>query len=234
MLKNSADQGLPAERDFVRDLLELCRFHRIPLDSQQAVLCYQHIQAMLRWNLRCNLTRITEPQEILGKHLLDALLPARWLPCRGRALDIGTGAGFPGIPLKILNPGLRMVLLEANHKKVSFLKVVLAQLHLENLTALQGRWEDLAAIASPLVHEPYGLITLRALKLPGPPFGSFAARTLQPGGILAYWGGPHSGAEEFVSGRESIGDQLVFAGCQKYQLPGNYGQRQLLLWRRDP
>jgi 16S rRNA (guanine527-N7)-methyltransferase len=233
-MKHYPHQGFPGEQDFIRDLLALSQSYDIALGARQAMLCTRHVQAMLQWNLRSNLTRITQPEEILYKHLLDALLPARWLPRQGLALDIGTGAGFPGLPLKILYPDLHMVLLEANHKKISFLKVLLSQLRLEKLTALQGRWEALTSIEHPLVREPFALITMRALKLPGRSFGIFAAKVLQPGGIFAYWSGPPLTVAEPNAEQEIMGQEFTFQGAHGYELPRDSGRRQLLVWKLNP
>jgi 16S rRNA (guanine527-N7)-methyltransferase len=232
-MKHSPHQGFPGEQHFIRDLLALSQRYDIELGDRQAMLCTRHVQAMLQWNLRTNLTRITQPEEILSKHLLDALLPARWLPRQGPALDIGTGAGFPGLPLKILYPDLHMVLLEANHKKVSFLKILLSQLRLEGIAALQGRWETFTGVDHPLLRAPLALITMRALKLPGRSFGIFAAKVLQPGGIFAYWSGPPAAVAEPDAEPEIMGHEFTFEGAHGYELPRDSGRRRLLIWKRN-
>ncbi|HAA02971.1 MAG TPA: 16S rRNA (guanine(527)-N(7))-methyltransferase RsmG [Syntrophobacteraceae bacterium] len=193
---------------------------------------------MLDWNQRHNLTRITRPEEILIKHLLDSLLPARWLPRQGLAIDIGTGAGFPGVPLKILYPDLDMLLVESHGKKVSFLKVLLGQLQLERLTVLSTRWEDLARADSPITPASAALIAMRAVKLPAKGFAGFAARTLRPGGILAYWKGsnqPEGGSSPAGKPEPELtkqsGGVLAFAGAHEYHLPPPYGSRFIFLWR---
>jgi 16S rRNA (guanine527-N7)-methyltransferase len=227
-------RGLPEPQALTRNLIALCEHHGVPLGPDQAKLCIRHVQAMLQWNLRSNLTRITQADEILSKHLLDSLLPARWLPRQGLALDIGTGAGFPGIPLKILFPDLHMVLLEANHKKTSFLKILIPQLQLEGLSALQGRWETFATINDSLVRQPFELITMRALKILDKTFGLFAARILLPGGMFAHWSGPQSAVAEPVAAQKIMGEAFSFEGCHNYALPHDAGKRQLLIWKRKP
>jgi 16S rRNA (guanine527-N7)-methyltransferase len=228
----------PGEPDFVDELLALCRTEGIDLSADQARLCHCHIELMLVWNRRSNLTRITQPEAILTKHLLDSLLPARWLPRQGRAIDVGTGAGFPGVPLKILCPDLHMLLLESHGKKVSFLKVLLSELGLDHLEVLHNRWEDLLGATAPVAPGSVSLITVRALKLPGKRFGEFAAGTLEPGGILAYWGGPNDREDSSQIPAPDLDlsalsdGKLEFGGCHEYRLPRNYGTRRLLLWQR--
>ncbi|MEN6437714.1 MAG: 16S rRNA (guanine(527)-N(7))-methyltransferase RsmG, partial [Syntrophobacter sp.] len=133
------------------------------LSREQADLCRMHIELMLEWNHRLNLTRITIQEETIVKHLLDSLLPATALPASGNALDVGTGAGFPGIPLKILHPGLEFTLLDASRKKVSFLAVVVAKLGLKGIHPVHGRWEDFAQ--APGNRMRFSLITMRAVRL---------------------------------------------------------------------
>jgi 16S rRNA (guanine527-N7)-methyltransferase len=94
------------------------------------------------WNTRFNLTAITEPAEIVDKHLLDSLAVLPHL--RGmRIADIGSGAGFPGLPLAIANPGRRYTLVESTGKKAGFLQHVVAALELPNVEIVQGRSESL-------------------------------------------------------------------------------------------
>ena len=225
------------ELAFTYRLREICHTETLGLTAAQAQRCARHVGLMLTWNQRHNLTRITRPEDILIKHVLDSLLPARWLPSQGMAIDIGSGAGFPGVPLKILYPELHMHLLESHGKKASFLKMLLGRLRLDELTVLAARWEDLARADSPIKPASVALITMRALKLPPKGFAEFAANILQPGGMLAHWQGP--GQAEGLSPAEMTdfdlseqsGGVLVFEGSHAYHLPCNYGARRLLVWR---
>jgi 16S rRNA (guanine527-N7)-methyltransferase len=108
-----------------------------------------YADALLDWNERVNLTAITAPGEIEVKHFVDSLtcLLAMDLRKGDRLIDVGTGAGFPGLPLKIVRPQLRVVLVEATAKKVQFCQHVVAGLKLEGVDVLQARAEDLG-------HEP--------------------------------------------------------------------------------
>src|SRR6266700_4135857 len=102
-------------------------------------------QELLDWNTRINLTAITDPEEVLLKHFLDSLsLLLAYDQQQTHLLDIGSGAGFPGLPLKIVRPAWRVTLLEATNKKVTFMRHVIAELHLEGIAALHGRAEELA------------------------------------------------------------------------------------------
>lgn len=102
-----------------------------------------HAQELMGWNRTVNLTSITDPLDVAVKHYLDAIVPADILPPNASVLDIGTGGGFPGIPLKILIPSLTVTLIDASRKKVSFLKHVTRTLALGDIEVMQIRAEDL-------------------------------------------------------------------------------------------
>ncbi len=102
-------------------------------------------QELLDWNTRMNLTAITNPEEVLIKHFLDSLSVLKvYDKSRVRLLDIGSGAGLPGLSLKIVRPQWQVVLLEATGKKVTFLQHMIETLHLENVVAVHGRAEEAA------------------------------------------------------------------------------------------
>lgn len=225
----------PIERKyFLETLLTLTRECRIPLSEEQAAACYEHISRMLAWNRRCNLTRITDPREIIEKHLLDSLIPARWLPKAGPALDVGTGPGFPGLPLAILHPELEMLLLESHRKKASFLKVLLAQRPLANLQVLEGRWQDLLRTGHPLLKEPLALVTVRAVKLEPEHLTVLASRLLREDGVFAYWAGPGADLTWQQDHREILAAAgMIFQGSHHYSLPSMPQPRYLFLWRKQ-
>ena len=118
----------------------------ITLTSEQQNAFDVYYQELVVWNARMNLTAIVEHDQVVVKHFLDSLSIVPILQSRApniRLIDVGTGAGFPGIPLMIVFTDLRLTLLEATGKKVEFLNHVIAELHLPNATAIQARAEDL-------------------------------------------------------------------------------------------
>jgi 16S rRNA (guanine527-N7)-methyltransferase len=106
------------------------------------------LEELLRWNKKINLTAITEPAEALEKHLLDSLTPLPWLSGVERLLDMGSGAGFPGLPLKLARPDLKVVSLDSHQKKIGFQQHVVRCLKLNDFTAKAWRLEDAAGIAT--------------------------------------------------------------------------------------
>lgn len=111
---------------------------------ESAFLLYR--QELLDWSTRFNLTAIKDPEEVLTKHFLDSLTLLQAYPNQSavRILDIGTGAGFPGIPLKIARPQWHVTLVEATGKKITFLQHIVDTLQLTNVEIIQGRAEDIA------------------------------------------------------------------------------------------
>ena len=121
---------------------------------------------LLNWTSKINLTTITDPYEVGIKHFLDSIAPFPMIPKGASMLDIGSGGGFPGIPLKILIPSLTVTLIDASRKKVSFLKHIIRTLQLDNIDAIHIRAEDLVPSTpekdAPL-DRPFDVIVSRAL-----------------------------------------------------------------------
>ena len=118
---------------------------------------------VVEWNQKINLTAITSEKDFAVKHILDSL--SLWdddkFSSTKKIIDIGTGAGFPGIPLKIFKPELEIVLLDSLSKRVEFLKKVIAELNLKNIICLHGRAEDFAKQKN--FREQFDIATTRAV-----------------------------------------------------------------------
>ncbi len=119
----------------------------IALSGEQTGQFLRYYELLLDWNGRMNLTAITGYQEVLKKHFVDSLsLVKVCRPGRGDALiDVGTGAGFPGLALKIAFPGLKVTLLDSLNKRIQFLNAAIEELRLDDVEAVYGRAEDYAA-----------------------------------------------------------------------------------------
>jgi 16S rRNA (guanine527-N7)-methyltransferase len=218
---------------FTGALLSLARNSGIPFTPEQAGLIFQHIALMLEWNRTINLTRITDPADILARHVLDSLIPGRWLPGKGRILDVGSGAGFPGVVLKILAPEVHMTLVESHRKKISFLRVLLSRLNLQDMVVMPSRWEEISLDVSQGRIPRWDAITMRAVRLEAQHLAHLAARLLNPGGSFAFWAGVQgrSIAEQFDGDAQKAG--LTLQGCLPYQVPSLEKVRYLLLWKRE-
>jgi 16S rRNA (guanine527-N7)-methyltransferase len=111
----------------------------------------QYIRILLMWNEKVNLTAIRDPLEILYRHICESMYAAEAVPLRnGRLADVGSGGGFPGLPLKIIRPDLRVFLVESNLKKATFLAEVVRELGLTDAQVLVRRYEELGEEVAPL------------------------------------------------------------------------------------
>ncbi len=193
------------------------------LNNEQVSKFEKYRDLLLEWNEKFNLTAITDPDEIEEKHFIDSLLASKYVDfSKGRLLDIGSGAGFPGIPLAIAFPKLKVTLLESNGKKVTFLNEVKKELGLENVTVINGRAEDLKQ------HDYFDFVTARAVKQ----LNILAELTLPfvrtHGFLVAYKG---SNAEEELNEAKSalrkLNSSLKF--IKSYELPISKDNRKLLV-----
>lgn len=119
----------------------------ITLTKEQIAQFMRYYELLVEWNSFMNLTGITEFEEVMKKHFLDSLSLVKALELSGQPLsliDIGTGAGFPGVPLKIAFPGIKVTLLDSLNKRIKFLDEVIAELGLTDIQTIHGRAEDFA------------------------------------------------------------------------------------------
>ena len=198
--------------------------------EQQVQQFLRYRQELIEWNGRFNLTAITDPVEILFKHFLDSVsvLMAYDRP-RARVLDIGAGAGFPGIPLKIVRPRWQVVLLEATGKKVTFLRHVVETLGLSGVEAVQGRAEELAHRQA--YRAAFDLVTARALASL-PVLLEYAAPYCRVGGrVVLFKKGDI--AVELAQGKQAARHLgVVLKADQVVTLPGLEDGRRLLVWEQ--
>lgn len=118
----------------------------IELSDYQLKQFYDYYELLIEWNEKINLTAITDFNEVLKKHFLDSISLVKAVPLDGSftLIDIGTGAGFPGIPIKIAFPNIKVTLLDSLNKRVIFLEEVISKLGLTEIEAIHGRAEDFA------------------------------------------------------------------------------------------
>lgn len=159
----------------------------------------EHARLLAVWNRKVNLTAITDPREVAVKHFVDSLAPVPWLPHGATVLDIGSGAGFPGIPVKVVRPDLRVVLVDAVRKKVSFLQQVIRSLELTGISARHARAEALAG--EPEMAGAFDVVICRALSELAD-FVALASPLMAPGGLAAALKGRVS-RDELDRGRDA-------------------------------
>jgi len=124
---------------------------QLAVNDQQVLQIQQYIKILLQWNEKINLTAIRDPLEILNRHFCESMYAAVAVPVEnGRLADVGSGAGFPGIPLKIIRPDLQVFLIESNIKKATFLAEVIRELGLTDARVIVSRYEELGEEVAPL------------------------------------------------------------------------------------
>lgn len=203
----------------------------VGLNDRQRGQFLRYRQELLDWNTRFNLTAITDPEEVLLKHFLDSLsLLLVYDQSQALLLDIGSGAGFPGLPLKIVRPQWQVIMLEATGKKVTFLRHMIEVLQLEEIEAVHGRAEELAHQQK--YRAVFDVVTGRAVASL-PTLLEYVAPFCRIGGQIIL---PKKGelARELAQGKRAA-TQLgaVFKADVTVTLPGLADGRRLLVWEQQ-
>lgn len=183
-------------------------------DTQQRLLDY--IALIDKWNRVHNLTAIREPEKMVSHHLLDSLAVAPHLHAR-RLLDVGSGAGLPGIPLALANPDMQVTLLDSNHKKVAFLNQAVMELKMKNAEVCGERVESWKS------QEGFDVIISRAFSDMSE-FVHMTRHLLAPGGTFAAMKGMHP-YEEI----DKLPPDCVVQQVLPLAIPGLDGARHLVL-----
>ncbi|MDA8403998.1 MAG: 16S rRNA (guanine(527)-N(7))-methyltransferase RsmG [Desulfobacteraceae bacterium] len=207
----------------------------IPIDDAALALLGKFAAELLAWNEKTNLTAITAPAEVAEKHILDSLIPGKYLQSLMpdhdiTLLDIGSGGGFPGIPLKIFMPYLRVTLVDSVRKKVNFLKYVIRALQLDGIDAIHARVEDLAGRKDFAGH--FDVVISRAFTALDR-FLMLALPFIKPGGVIMAMKG-----KEVQSEIDAIRPDAYKTGAhnlplrlENYMLPDSGGQRSLVIFK---
>jgi len=139
--------ALPSPETIRRALGEF----QLTLDDLQVLQIQQYMKILLAWNEKINLTAIRDPLDILYRHFCESMYAAIAVPMEtGRLADVGSGPGFPGIPLKMIRPDLQVFLIESNIKKATFLAEVIRELGLKDTQVIVSRYEELGEEVAPL------------------------------------------------------------------------------------
>ena len=183
---------------------------------------FETYYAMLAdWNTRVNLTAITAPEDVAKKHFLDSLAAAPYLMTGASVVDVGTGAGFPGLPLLILRPDLQVTLIDSLQKRLVFLEAVLKALGLK-ATLVHARAED--AGQNPLYRERFDAALTRAVSAL-PVLCELTLPLVKIGGAsIAYKG---DAAEELAASGHAL--NVLHATAQRVVIAADYGARELVI-----
>jgi 16S rRNA (guanine527-N7)-methyltransferase len=202
-------------------IAEGARRMAVSLEPAAIALLGRHVDLLLKWNRSINLTAITDPEEVVEKHVLDSLAVAPSIPPGSiDLLDAGSGGGFPGIPLAVARPDLKVVMVDSVQKKVGFLKNALADLKLPNAKAISLR------LGGRPDEEGVGLVSVAVARAYAAPADwlDLAQSYLRAGGVALCMLGPTEAIPEQV-GRLRLDRTLA------YQLPFSQARRRLAIYR---
>ncbi len=200
-----------------------------PLSAAAVTQFTVYFEELLRWSSKIDLVSQTDPSEIIRKHFLDSLAIIPLLEEHSSVLDLGSGAGFPGLPIAIALPYIRVALLEARRKRVSFLKEVARKLKTPNVTVYEGRAEVLAQ--QPDLRNGFAVVLTRAtwnLRT----FLFLSHPFIQPGGIALAMKGPQLECELRALESNSHLHDFVLQHRQRYVLPGSEEQREVVTFHK--
>lgn len=195
----------------------------------------RYYELLVEWNERMNLTGIVNREEVYGKHFIDSLiirdLP-EWRSCvsrGGRVADVGTGAGFPGLPLAILHPTVEFVLCDSLNKRLVFLEQVLYSLKVKNVTLVHGRAEELAR--KPNFRNGFDIVVARAVARLNVLL-EWTSPFVKPGGYVLSYKGPGVEAELSDGRRAAETLKAKVERIEDLELPEGLGSRKLIVIRQ--
>lgn len=200
----------------------------VPLTSDHLDSLEIYLEELCAWNRKMNMTGLKSRERMIVELIADSLVPVPFIPEKGLYLDVGTGPGIPGIPIKVLRPGLVTELLEPRARMNTFLRHVIRQAGLSGIRPVRGRIEKDPNLLRP---GGYSLITSRAVAGLAKVL-DWCAPYLAPGGVFAGFAGRDADAEleraQGVMERESLRVERDLP----YDLPGVKGPRRALLFRK--
>lgn len=180
------------------------------------------------WNQKINLTAIEDDKDVITKHFIDSLSIVPFLKNVQELIDVGTGAGFPGLPVKIVRPELNVVLLDSLEKRIGFLNTVINELHMDKITAVHSRAED--AGKSPKYREKFDAATARAVASL-PVLLEYCMPLIKTGGIfIAMKGSSLSEADEAGKALNILGGAIE--EVKEFTLPGSDIRRNIIVIRK--
>lgn len=213
------------------DFVKKCSDLGISLSDKQIEQFLNYYELLVEWNSFMNLTAITDFDEVILKHFVDSISLCKYISFQkgDTLIDIGTGAGFPGIPIKIICPDCKITLLDSLNKRINFLNTVIEQLHLTDIITIHGRAEDIAKTKEHRENYNYAisravanLSTLSELCIPF---------VKQNGYFISYKS--EKGNEELLEAKNAI--EILGGSVDKqisYQLPDSDLSRNLILIRK--
>lgn len=218
------------KEEFIIEFKKQANLASIEINDTQISMLYEYMLLLLEWNEKINLTAITEPKDVIVKHFIDSILAIKYIKSASSIIDVGTGAGFPGIPLKIMDESLSLTLLDSLNKRTIFLQEVIDKLNLNDVTIIHGRAED---VAQDNKHrEMYDYAISRAVAPLNILLEYLVPYTKVNGNVIAMKG---SNAEEEIDLAQNAIKKLNVNIREKAikKLPDNSGERFIIIFNKD-
>ena len=195
------------------------------LSAAQNEMFRRYAKLLVEWNKKINLTAIIDEDGICEKHFLDSVLLLKFitLPENSKVIDVGTGAGFPGIPLKIMRSDIKLTLLDSLNKRINFLKAVSDELSL-SAECIHARAEE--GGKNPTLREKYDLVTARAVAAL-PVLLEYCLPFVKIGGIFAALKGPNEDISDAKAAVNILGGKIL--SVNDYNLPSGDSRRLILI-----
>ncbi len=208
-----------------RDILvEGAREFGVELSEIQVELFIEYLDNLQSWNKNINLTAVRNEKEIIVAHFLDSISVVPIIEDNKTLLDIGSGGGFPGIPLKIVRPELRVTLLDSVNKKVSFMKDTVRKLELKDINAIWGRAED---PENNIPRKHFDYIVTRAVGSISDTLELSSPYVSKDGVIILMRG--KKGSDEWTMESENIASGYELVDSQEFTLPGSDLARTIIV-----
>lgn len=217
------------KKEFNEKMNQYSKALNIIIDDIQIEKFYQYMELLLEWNEKINLTAITEPDDIILKHFIDSITINKYIENDKKVLDIGTGAGFPGIPEKIIREDINIVLADSLNKRINFLREVIQEIGLENINAVHGRAEELAH--NKLYREKFDVVTSRAVA-PLNTLLEYMLPFVKVNGLCICMKGSNAEEEIAISEKalEELGGEIL--DINKFQLPNTDISRNIIVIKK--
>ena len=217
-------------KEFSKEFIKNNKVLNIEISEKKVELLYKYMELLKEWNEKINLTAITEDKDIIVKHFIDSLTIAKYIKDGSSLIDVGTGAGFPGIPLKIFNENIRLTLLDSLNKRTVFLKDVVDKLGLENVEIIHGRAEDYAH--NNVYRGTFDYAVSRAVAPLNTLLEYLVPYTKIDGCVIAMKGS--NADEEIVESQNAISKlHTHIEKNERVYLPDDAGERSIIILKKD-
>ena len=203
------------------DMKAYCLGNIPGITERQAEQFSVYCDMLIDWNSRMNLTAITEPEQVAQKHFMDSILPAALIPQGASVIDVGTGAGFPGVPLAIMRPDIKLTLLDSLNKRITFLTELCTALKLP-ARCIHARAEDAGRKAD--LREQFDIATSRAVANVSA-LAEYTVPFLKVGGASLMYKGPQA-PDELTAGRRAL--ELLCCDAEIHSFPAPWGERTVI------